>query len=172
MTTKTTFTQSLAITGGVAGLGLAGMYVGGEVHLSVSWKVDLWARIQFMLVATALIERTVEVYLNVASMNGDDRLVATEGAKQKDGTRPATVASILLGLLVALSGVRLMETLGAPGDDAGAISQLIWNGVDIAISGGLMAGGSALFHEAAEAVRGGLKTLGRNIGPSASNNDA
>jgi len=165
MTLTNSFLNGLTIMGGIAVLGFAGMQVGGQVYLSVSWEEDLWARIQFMLVATALIERTVEVYLNAASMNGDDRFNRADNQKLRDGTRPATIAAILLGLLVALSGVRLMETLGALGEDAGAISQLIWNGVDIAISGGLMAGGSALFHELAEALRGGLKTLGKNIGP-------
>lgn len=156
----------LIAAAGIAALGLAGVYAGGNVVQSATWEDDLWTRLQYMLVATVLIERTVEVYLNAASINGDDRFTVPEEARRKSGALPAAYAAVLLGLLIALSGLRVLETLGALRDDAGFLPRLIWGGVDIAISGGLMAGGSALFHEAAEALRGGLKALGQTIGPS------
>lgn len=166
MTTNQLLTQAAVIAGGIAALGFAGLHVGGQITLNPDWEADLWPRLQYMMVATVLIERTVEIYLNASSLNGDDRFTTSDSDRRRDAARPATVASTLLGLLTALSGVRLMATLGAPPPDAGLMSKIVWTGVDVALSGGLMAGGSALFHEAAEALRGGLKTLGEKFGPA------
>jgi hypothetical protein len=155
---------TLALLAAVAVAGVAGSALGGTITLSEVWRDAFWARFQHMLIFAILIERSVEVYLNAAGKNGDDRFnpAATPEGKIKDATRPATIAAIVLSVLLALSGVRLLETVGQLGEGAEWFTIIIWYGVDIVISAGLMAGGSNLFHEVSEAIRGGLKGIGRS----------
>ena len=65
-------------------------------------------------------------------------------------------------MLVALSGVRIIEAIGAM-QGGGAVMNAVAAGADIVISGGLMAGGAALFHEIAETLRGTIRQVSRAV---------
>ncbi len=133
----------------------------------VTFKADLWdaiwPRLQVMLVVALVIERAVEMYLYGTGQNGPDRfLEQTEKIKaQLPATKAATVAAVALGILVALVGVRILDAiLGSP---LTGFHSWLWTGVDVIISAGLLAGGSALIHEIMELLRGGLNVGGRAL---------
>ncbi|MCP4385543.1 MAG: L,D-transpeptidase family protein [Hyphomicrobiales bacterium] len=151
--------QGLAVIAGCLGLGWLGSWVGSEIVPAEGWEESFWSRFQYMFVFSVLIERSVEVYLNASRLNGDDRFVPEHKKSGKDATRTANIAAIVLSILVAVAGIRLMATLGEPVFDHW-ITSWIWFGTDIVVSAGLMAGGSVLFHEIAEVLRGGIGTLG------------
>lgn len=153
------------ITLGVLALGGLGLYFGKFVTCVDKWELTFWPRLQYMSVFALLIERSVEVYLNATRQNGDDRYQPDKAKEANNAAVVASMASLVLGLLVALSGIRLLETVVAlvPGE-VRVLPRAIWYGTDIVISGGLLAGGSAIFHEGAETLRGGLRKLGISIG--------
>ena len=151
--------QGLAVVAGCLGLGWLGSWVGAEIMPAEGWEESFWSRFQYMFVFSVLIERSVEVYLNASQLNGDDRFAPEHKKPGKDATRTANIAAIVLSIFVAVAGVRLITTLGEPASDHW-ITSWIWFGTDIAVSAGLMAGGSVLFHEVAEVLRGGIGTLG------------
>ena len=117
---------------------------------------DIFERLELMLVVALLIERAVEVYLSITQKNGPDRF----GKKDKDpadrppATKTATAAAFALGLLVSLAGLRLLAVMLCPTGESRGV--WLWNGVDIVITAGLLAGGSTLIHEVMEALRGFL----------------
>jgi hypothetical protein len=151
--------QGVIVVAGCLGLGWLGSSVGAEIVPADDWEASFWPRFQYMLVFSVLIERSVEVYLNASQLNGDDRFAADHRKAGKNATRTASIAAIVLSVLVAVAGVRLMTTLGEPVSDHW-ITSWIWYGTDIVVSAGLMAGGSVLFHEVAEVLRGGIGSLG------------
>lgn len=151
--------RGLAVVAGCLGLGWLGSWVGAEIVPAKGWEESFWSRFQYMFVFSVLIERSVEVYLNASQLNGDDRFAPEHKKTGQDATRTANIAAIVLSILVALAGVRLITTLGDPASDSW-ITSWIWFGTDIVVSAGLMAGGSVLFHEVAEVLRGGIGTLG------------
>ncbi|MCQ0093385.1 hypothetical protein [Roseovarius sp. M141] len=66
-----------------------------------------------------------------------------------------------------------LETLGnAPEPAQHWSALLLWFGIDVTISAGLMAGGATLFHEVAEALRGGLGRLGESMALSSQERSA
>lgn len=160
--------QGLAVIVGCLLAGWLGTKLGADINPADKWEEVFWARFQYMFVFAVLIERSVEVYLNATDQNGDNRFAPSYQRTGKDGTRAATIATIVLSLLVALVGVRLLSTLGVPttGTDGMQIkgfALILWVGVDVVISAGLMAGGSALFHEVAEILKGGFGSLGNRF---------
>ncbi len=80
-------------------------------------------------------------------------------AKQAaDAKRPASIAALTLGVLIAIVGVRILDTIGTL--SATSIwATAIWNGVDVVLSGGLLAGGSFLIHEVTETISGAIKRV-------------
>ena len=151
---------------GVVLLGFAAVWLGGVFKLKDDWQSDIFVSLQYMAVFALLIERSVEVYLGAAGMNGDDRFDVATSERLQNAVRPASIAAIVLGLLVALSGIRLMQAIGSL-EGGNALANAIWAGVDIVVSGGLMAGGSALIHEVAELIRGTLKRVSGNLATGA-----
>lgn len=152
----------LFLLAGVLVIGVLGLFFGGTITVKAEWEADFWPRLQAMLIVAVLIERAVEVYLKARDLNGPDRFIART-VDGKDATVPATTTGIVLGLLVAFAGLRLLDTVGVPSDSSNKIAGLLWFGVDVVVSGGLMAGGAALFHEVAEALRGGLQRMGNSF---------
>ena len=73
------------------------------------------------------------------------------------------VAALVLSVLVALSGVRIIETLVTLDVNAGFLKSAVWYGVDIMVSAGLMAGGADLFHKLAEVITSGLDRVRSNF---------
>ncbi len=156
--------QGLIAVAGCFGLGWLGSRIGAEIVPDPNWEEAFWARFQYMFVFAVLIERSVEVYLNASQQNGDDRFAPKQQKSGNDATRAANTAAIVLSILVALAGVRLLSTLGDPASQHW-ITSIIWFGSDIVVSAGLMAGGSVLFHEVAEVLRGGIGSLGTRFEP-------
>lgn len=149
-------------------VGLAGALaneLGGSVTPKEGWTDQIWLRLQLMLVLAVLIERSVEVWLGLTGQNGPDRFTDRGrleiAAGKKSAALEAHAASLTLGVLVSLAGVRLLDSVAATGETAGWPARVIWFGIDVVLSGGLMAGGAALIHEVAETIRGGLKRLAR-----------
>ncbi|MEO1110209.1 MAG: hypothetical protein AAFX90_20040 [Pseudomonadota bacterium] len=156
--------QGLIVVAACLGLGWLGSRVGAEIVPDPDWEEAFWARFEYMFVFAVLIERSVEVYLNASQQNGDDRFATKQQKSGNDATRAANAAAIVLSILVALAGVRLLSTLGEPASQ-NSITTIIWFGSDIVVSAGLMAGGSVLFHEVAEVLRGGIGSLSTRFEP-------
>ena len=122
---------------------------------------DIFERLELMLVVAVLIERAVEVYLSVTQKNGPDRFgIKEEGsADRPPATKTATAAAFALGLLVSLAGLRLLDVMLCSNGESRGV--WLWNGVDIVITAGLLAGGSSLIHEVMETLRGVLNIPSR-----------
>jgi hypothetical protein len=108
------------------------------------------------------IERSVEVYLGVAKRNGPERrpLPGDETDRPSAATH-ASIAALILGLLVAFAGVRILPSVGfGPNAELPWVMSWIRAAVDVIISGGLLAGGSMLVHEVAETVKGSIRGVG------------
>ena len=160
-----------------------------------------WNRLYYLFAVAVFVERSVEVYLGIAGLNGKYH-TAEDGTRIKirDATGPAAAASIVIGLLLALSGLRILDSLVIlvqPGGDpmlplrqaiqtvqdaipVGDISfgnintllaraadiansvnlptsddkvlQVLFAGIDVIISAGLIAGGSKILHPLAESL--------------------
>ncbi len=151
--------QALVIIAACLGLGWLAARYGARIQHDGDWLAAFWQQFQSMFFFAVLVERTVEVYLNATDQNGTDRYALLADTARQSGARPAAMASIVLGVLLALAGVRLMGTLGTQ-VGGGGLAHLLWNGSDVIVSAGLMAGGAALFHEVAEVLRGGVGVLG------------
>ncbi len=155
--------------------GYAGYWLKGSltfVSYSETWLNDFWARFQIMLILTILIERSTQGYLNATDQDGKTIQDPISGALvQTNAKQPSMVAALVLSVLVAISGVRIIETVVTLNVGADMLKSIVWNGIDIIVSAGMMAGGSELFHQAAEALSGGLKRLRVSIsGPTADGN--
>jgi hypothetical protein len=108
---------------------------------------------------TVVIERAVEVYLNVSRQNGPDRHSLVANPSATSARQPASITSLTLGILIAIAGVRILDTLGTLPTTTSTIAATIWKGVDVVLSGGLLAGGSFLIHEVTETISGTIKRV-------------
>jgi hypothetical protein len=132
------------------------------------WLDAFWARFQILAVLSILIERSVEVYLKASGQDGKERVnpQTRQIDKLTDASQPSLLAGLVIGLLVAASGARILNTVADPAADAGLIRSAVWFGVDVLISAGLMAGGASLFHRVAKLIeqvlRLGETTLSRS----------
>lgn len=125
-----------------------------------NWLEPFWARFQVMLILAVLIERSVEVYLNSTDQDGKTIVDPRSGVLvQTNAKQPSMVAALVLSILVAISGVRIIETLVTFNGGTDMLKSIVWNGIDIMVSAGMMAGGADLFHKVAEVLNGGLKRL-------------
>ncbi|WP_316357831.1 hypothetical protein [Devosia sp.] len=68
---------------------------------------------------------------------------------QPSATQTATFVALVVGILSALLGVRVMDSFIAFASD-GWLAATLWNGVDVLISGALLAGGAVFMHEIVE----------------------
>jgi hypothetical protein len=162
--------QVLWLGGGLAVAGCVATYF---FHDKLTYKVtadagsmsEFWNRFYALFVLSVLIERAVETYLNVTRQNGGSS--AGEGIGDpsiSETKRAAMLAALALSMLVALSGVRIIETIVELKSTANFFSRAVWYGVDIVVSAGLMAGGADLFHQVAGVLTTGLTQLRTKIG--------
>jgi len=116
-----------------------------------------------LYVVALFVERSLEVLIKAWRQGGKSRLQeevrsAEGGAKAgaekaledyKAGTqRRALLVGLTLGILVSLSGIRLLGPIFEFGmEDAWSIQQAIFQFTDIIVTAGLIAGGSATIHE-------------------------
>ena len=114
-----------------------------------------------LYIVALFVERSLEVLLKAWRQGGKARLEArvreaeegagaaaeTELREYRAGTqRRALLAGLTLGLLVSLSGVRLLGPIFDLGA-ASAFQQAVFQFTDIMLTAGLIAGGSATIHE-------------------------
>lgn len=173
------FKYGLLVVVAVPVVGLLGWWLGSDLTFKVppngqSMVGLFWERFQVMFLVAVLIERSVEVYLKATSQDGTERYdVRTNTViKTKDASQPAMIAGLVLGVLVAACGVRIINTFATLPTSAGPFASIAWHGVDIFVSAGLMAGGADLFHKLTEVIVGGLDSAkqwakGRTSGGSA-----
>ncbi|MEP2980444.1 MAG: hypothetical protein ABJO86_13215 [Lentilitoribacter sp.] len=122
-------------------------------------QTDFWTRFYYIAAVSVLVERSVEVYLKVTDLDGK-KTADSDGNFHvlEDASKQAAVASIIISLLLAFVGLRMLEALLVPA--AGGVSTqypftlAIFFGVDVLVSAGLMAGGAAVFHPLAKALTG------------------
>lgn len=118
----------------------------------------LLQQLQYMATLALFVERSVEIYLGVSKKNGRERVPLTsEELDRGSALQAASIAALVLGLALSLSGVRILPSAGINYySQSGFISNL-QAGIDIVISGALIAGGSALLHELTEAIKGNIR---------------
>ena len=149
---------AVAVAAATMGVGLVCYWIGGQFKFDPDATSHLVQRLQQMALLTVVIERAVEVYLGVSQQNGPDRHAAAADQSTGDAKQPASIAALTLGILIAIVGVRILDTIGTL--SATSIwATAIWNGVDVVLSGGLLAGGSFLIHEVTEMISGTIKRV-------------
>lgn len=147
--------------------GLLGTWLGADLKFpdNADGMAAFWSRFQVLFVLSVLIERSVEIYLKATEQNGaefydaDNRITV----KTRDATQPAMIAALVLSVLVAAIGARIISPLVTLDGNVDKWKSIVWNGVDIMVSAGLMAGGSDLFHKVAELITSGLDRLKSNV---------
>jgi hypothetical protein len=149
--------------------GWAATWLGGQLEFRDMRSAGLdpfWDRFQVLFIVSVLVERAVETYLKASGQNGKETLdLATRSiVKVGDASKPAMIAALVVSVLVALSGVRIIESLVILKPAATLLQAAVWNGVDIIVSAGLMAGGSDLFHQVATVITTGLGRIKGNLG--------
>lgn len=130
---------------------------------------DVGGQLKHMAILAVFIERSVEVYLGVFKANGPERVPLAGDEPGQPATIKATLAALVLGLLISLVGVRILPSVGFAGVELSWPMEWIRSGVDVVISGALMAGGSLLVHEVAEATKAGLRNISGLV-PASENN--
>lgn len=124
---------------------------------------EFWAALQSILVAAVMVERSVDVYLRAS---GNEPVVLGIGAageviKSKDIRPLAGMIATILGLIIAASGLRVLDTLM----ELPTVSDETWPNTmrnwlfalgDIVISAGLIAGGAKVAHPLLEGIVGVL----------------
>ncbi|WP_246723447.1 hypothetical protein [Rhizobium brockwellii] len=161
MFNRDSFFLAVSVVVGIVVVGFAGVWIGGGFTFDANGTANLLQRLQQMALLTIVIERVVEVYLGVSQQNGPDRHDPGEDQSVPDAKRPASVAALVLGILIAIAGVRILDTLGTVSFSGSGqwLATAIWKGVDIVLSGGLLAGGSFLIHEVMELISGSIKRV-------------
>jgi hypothetical protein len=139
-------------------LGILCGWLGGQFKFATDATNQLLARLQQMALLTVVIERAVEVYLGVSRQNGPSRHDVNADPSAEGAKQPASISALVLGTLIAMVSVRILDTLGQFTSDS-IWAKAIWNGVDVVISGGLLAGGSFLIHEVMETISGTIKRV-------------
>lgn len=153
-----------ALTAGTVATWLSSDLAYPIVDSENQWLNPFWSRFQVMFLLAVLIERSVETYLNATQRNGTERLDVQSGTIIKtDASQSAMIAALIISMLVALSGVRIIETLVDMRDGASLLKSAVWHGIDVIVSAGLMAGGADLFHQVAQVITGGLVRLRSEI---------
>ena len=115
-----------------------------------------------LYVVALFVERSLEVLLKAWRQAGKTRLqekvrqaeasdraaAESELREYRAGTqRRALLAGLTLGILVSLSGVRLLGPIFEFGAAASSFQQAVFQFTDIILTAGLIAGGSATIHE-------------------------
>lgn len=127
-----------------------------DVILTFQSTIDeFWNRIYYMFALAVLVERSVEVYLKIGNLDGG-KVNPKTGGVTPPATVNASVAALAISIILAIVGVRALETLvmldiippepGEPATGDKVLAKTIFYGIDVLISAGLMAGGSVVFH--------------------------
>lgn len=168
---KSLIAYGLLIVVAVVVTGLLGSWIGADLTFKVppsgqSMVSVFWERMQIMFIISVLIERSVEVYLKATGQDGTETYNPNSNTleKLKDASRPAMLAAMFISLLVAICGVRIVNTFATLPTSPDPLQSVVWHGVDIFVSAGLMAGGADLFHKLAEVIVGGLDSARRWAG--------
>jgi hypothetical protein len=149
---------AIFVAAATMGVGIVCYWIGGQFKFDPAATTHLVQRLQQMALLTIVIERAVEVYLGVSQQNGPDRHDPAVDRSSANARRPASIVALTLGILIAIVGVRILDTIGTL--TATSIwATAIWNGVDVVLSGGLLAGGSFLIHEVTEMISGTIKRV-------------
>ena len=127
-----------------------------------------------LYIVALFVERSLEVLIKAWRQGGKSRLEEAVHSAQEDakaeakkvleeyraGTqRRALLVGLTLGILVSLSGVRLLGPIFEFGDaDGWSFQQAIFQFTDIIVTAGLIAGGSTTIHELMALVDNFLKT--------------
>ena len=150
----------------VAGLGVVVVIQGDAltpIDVGAGEGPFLTALVQLgiLYVVALFVERSLEVLIKAWRQGGksrlEDKVRAAEGSgtaaaesellEYRAGTqRRALLCGLTLGLMVSLSGVRLLGPIFEVGT-AGAFQQAVFQFTDILLTAGLIAGGSATIHE-------------------------
>lgn len=149
---------------------ISSVYMTGSIVIKEQGAALLANRLIEMSLVALVIERSVEVYLRAFGQNGPDRHDPNPTTiEQLPATQTAMVVSIIVSVLVAALGVRVFDsfiefTTAASGS---TWPEHVWNGINILISGGLLAGGAAFLHEIVETLVGSVRTINSKVSPSA-----
>ena len=115
-----------------------------------------------LYVVALFVERSLEVLIKAWRQGGKTRLEEKARAAEESGSaaaeselqeyragtqKRALLVGLTLGILVSLSGVRLLGPIFEFGDAAAAFQQAVFQFTDIILTAGLIAGGSATIHE-------------------------
>ena len=126
-----------------------------------------------LYIVALFVERSLEVLIKAWRQGGKSRLEeevqsAPENGKAdpkkklqeyKAGTqRRALLLGLTLGVMVSLSGVRLLGPIFEISDAAGLFQQAVFQFSDIILTAGLIAGGSATIHELMALIDDFLRT--------------
>ena len=130
-----------------------------------------------LYIVALFVERSLEVFIKAWRQGGKSRLeeearsaaddAKAEAAKELEeyraGTqRRALLVGLTLGILVSLSGVRLLGPIFEFGAaDGWSFQQALFQFTDIVVTAGLIAGGSATIHELMALIDDFLKTSRR-----------
>ncbi|WP_299703278.1 hypothetical protein [uncultured Tateyamaria sp.] len=135
----------------------ASFAAGWVIHLVDASKIDLsfssdidsfWTRIYYLFAVSILVERSVEVYLKISGMDGG-QLDAKTGQATPKASTAALTAALAISIILAVVGLRVLNTLvtlTVPSGQDDVLATTLFFGIDVLISAGLMAGGSAVFH--------------------------
>ena len=156
--TRSTFGMAASILVAVAAGGI-GSSLAPEARPDGS--PDLLKQLQHIGTLALFVERSVEVWLGITEKNGPERVPLTQNEKSgPSAIVAANKASLLLGLLLAFTGVRILPSLGITyitHNNAMTWVGHIQAGIDILITGAMIAGGSVLVHEVTEAIKGAVR---------------
>lgn len=129
-----------------------------------------------LYVVALFVERSLEVLLKAWRQGGKTRLEESVRSAGEDGKpaaekalreyttgtqRRALLVGLTLGIMVSLSGVRLLGPIFAI-EDAEVFQKAAFQFTDILLTAGLISGGSATIHELMALVDDFLKTSRRN----------
>ncbi len=126
-----------------------------------------------LYIVALFVERSLEVLIKAWRQTEKTRLEeearsADEAAKPvaektlkeyRAGTqRRALLVGLTLGILVSLSGIRLLGPIFESGTDGASFQRAVFHFTDITLTAGLIAGGSATIHELMALIDDFLKT--------------
>lgn len=121
-------------------------------------QVELFDQLQYIATLALFVERSVQVWLGISNKNGPERIPLTESEENRPPAGvAANKAALLLGLLVAFAGVRILPSLDMDYMGKTGLISYLQAGIDIVITGAMIAGGSVLVHEVTEAIKGMIR---------------
>lgn len=131
------------------------------VQLGVLYVIALFVErsLEVLIKAWRQAEKT-RIDEETRSAEGDSKLAAEKQLQEyKAGTqRRALLLGLTLGILVSLAGVRLLGPIFEFGDPGTSFQRAVFQFTDIALTAGLIAGGSATIHELMALIDDFLRT--------------